>query len=275
VTLKEYYTPESVEEALGLKAEHGTELSIMGGGTIFMHLVNDGYIFPEQVMGLRRTGMNSIHENGKAVIGSTATMTQLVNMSDDYNMLRHAAWSVGGWAVRNMGTIGGNLFARAPYGDVGVALLALAAEVKVQNAGSERVVSLEAFYGGGRSLGEDELITEIHVPKQTGNTWYHKFGRREANAPSIVTVAAQLKLTSNNKVAEARIALGGADQTPVRSKAAENALTGNTLNDATIASAAEAAAEAANPVEDAVASAWYRRRMIHVQLKRALESIGG
>ena len=271
MTLKTYFTPESLAEALDLKAEYRAELMVMGGGTIVMHLINDGHLFPEIVMGLRRAGMDEVQVNGTAVIGATATMSQMTALAS-YPMLQQSAHAIAGWAVRNMGTVGGNLFARAPYGDLGVALLALDAQVKIQSAGQERTISLEAFYATGRQLAADELITEIHVPKATGVTQFHKFSRRQANAPTIIAVAAHIVL-QDGRVTNARIALGGADQTPVRSAAAEAALINTPFNEESIQAAAAAAAEASNPVTDAVASAWYRRQMIAVQLRRTLTSM--
>jgi CO/xanthine dehydrogenase FAD-binding subunit len=271
VTLKTYFTPESLEEALDLKAEYGAGLMVMGGGTIVMHLINDGHLFPEIAMGLRRAGMDKVQVNGTAVIGATATLSQMTALAA-YPMLQASAQAIAGWAVRNMGTIGGNLFARAPYGDFGVALLALNAQVKIQSSSKERTVPLEAFYTGGRQLAADELITEIHAPKPTGITQFHKFSRRQANAPTIVAAAAHVVL-EDGRVTRARVALGGAGQTPVRSQAAEAALINAPITEESIQEAASAGAEASNPITDAVASEWYRRQMIAVQLRRTLTSM--
>ncbi|NJN53920.1 MAG: hypothetical protein HC804_03685 [Anaerolineae bacterium] len=273
--IKTYFTPESQTEALSLKAAHGRDLWLMAGGTIFMHLLNDGIIFPEMVMGLRRAGMNGVQVNGNgngtAVIGAAATITQMSQL-DAYPMLQQAAQAVGGWAVRNMGTVGGNLFARAPYGDFGVALLAQNAFLKLATSSGERTVSLLDFYSNGRQLADDELLTEIHIPKQNGQTYFHKQSPRQANAPTIVAVALNL-MVHDGRVTSATIALGGAGQTPVRAQAAENVLVGAALNPESIAAATAVAAAASTPFTDAVASEWYRRKMVAVQLQRALTSL--
>jgi CO/xanthine dehydrogenase FAD-binding subunit len=273
VTINAYFTPESLEEALSLKASHGYDLHVIAGGTLMMPQINDGLFFPKMVMGLRRAGMDGVAVNGTAVIGATATMTRMEGLSG-YPILQQAAHSIGGWAVRNMATVGGNLFNQPPYGDFCVALLALDAQVKIQSAGSERVVSVNDFLSGGLALEAGELITEIHVPKPTGLTAFRKFGRRQANAATIITVAAHLDL-ADGQVSKARIALGGADRTSKRSPAAEELLINTPLSPSIIAAAAKAAAGASNPVTDAVASAWYRRQMIEVQLKRTLSELLG
>jgi CO/xanthine dehydrogenase FAD-binding subunit len=271
VTVQTYFTPDSLDEALVLKARHGYDLHVVAGGTLMMPEINEGRFFPQLVMGLRRAGMDHVLVNGAAAIGATATLSQMTGLAE-FPILAQAAGSIGGWAVRNMATVGGNLFNQAPQGDFCVALLALDARLKIQNQTGARLESLEMFLKDGRVLAADELITEIQVARPKGQAIYHKFGRRQSNAATIVTVAAVLEM-NDGLVQSARVALGGADMMTVRSAAAEAALTGNALNAGTIAEAAAAAAAASNPVTDAVASAWYRRRMVDVQLKRALSQL--
>jgi CO/xanthine dehydrogenase FAD-binding subunit len=238
-----------------------------------MPQINDGLFFPGMVMGLRRTGMDTIHVNGSGVIGATATMTQM-EAQTRYPILQEAAHSIGGWAVRNMATVGGNLFNQPPYGDFCVALLALDTKLKIQSVSAERMVDLNQFMSGGRRLEAGELITELHVPNHSGLTAFHKFGRRQANAATIVTIAAQIDV-ADGIIKNARIALGGADRVALRSPSAEDALNDAPASPHTIAVAAAAAAQASNPITDAVASDWYRRQMIEVQLKRTLSAMLG
>jgi len=273
VTINAYFTPESLEEALSLKATYGYDLHVIAGGTLMMPQINDGLFFPERVMGLRRAGMDTVHMNGASVIGAAATMTQM-EAQTRYPILQEAAHSIGGWAVRNMATVGGNLFNQPPQGDFCVALLALDTKVKIQSANSERMVDLNEFMTGGRQLEAGELITELYIPNHSGQTAFHKFGRRQANAATIVTVAAQIDV-AGGVIKKARIALGGADRVVMRSAAAEAVLNDAPVGPEKIAKAAASAAEASNPIADAVASDWYRRKMIEVQLKRMLSGMLG
>lgn len=268
MTIQTYFTPDSKAEALALKAGHGYELQVIAGGTMMVPQINEGRFFPQLVMGLRRAGMNQVLANGAVVIGATATMSQMAGLAD-FPMLAQAAQSIGGWAVRNMATVAGNLFNQAPQGDFCTALLALDARLKIENQTGARLMSLEQFLKDGRTLAADELITEIQVARPKGQAVFRKFGRRQANAATIVTVAAVLEL-HDGRVQSARVALGGADSVTVRSTAAEEVLAGSTLDAGVIAEAAAAAAAASDPVTDAVATAWYRRQMVEVQLKRAL-----
>jgi CO/xanthine dehydrogenase FAD-binding subunit len=273
VTVNAYFTPESLEEALSLKAQYGYDLHVIAGGTLMMPQINDGLFFPETVMGLRCAGMDTVTKNGSTIIGAAATMTQM-EAETGQPILQEAAHSIGGWAVRNMATAGGNLFNQPPYGDFCVALLALDTQVKIQSVTSERVVDLNEFMTVGRQLAADELITELHVPNPSGLTAFRKFGRRKANTATIVTVAAQINV-ADGVISKTRIALGGADRVPMRSPAAEAVLHNALASQETIEAAAAAAAEASNPVSDAVASEWYRRQMVMVQLKRTLSEMLG
>ena len=274
MTTQAYYLPKSVDEAVGLLAEHGPSLLVMAGGTIAMPLINDGISFPERVMGLRRAGLDSIsRSNGHHAIGATVTLSRMLTW-DEIPLLQKAAHNVGGWAIRNMATVGGNLFAPPPSGDFAVALLALDAQVVLTSAAGQRVVPLNDFYTGFMTtvVQPGELVSEIRVPVPAGKTAYLKFARRETNTPAIVTVAAHITL-DGQRVSDARLALNGVGPHPFRARRAESRLIGSVLDEAAIAHAGELAAEASDPMDDAVASAWYRRKMIPVMVRRALAQI--
>lgn len=274
MAVKEYFLPQSLDEAVGLLAEYGSSLLVMAGGTIAMPLINEGISFPERVMGLRRAGLSYVNRtNGTVSIGATTTLSQIVSQ-DAVPMLQEAARNAAGWSVRNMGTIGGNIFAPPPAGDVAVALLALDAQVKLAGPKGARVLSLADFYTGFMMslLEPDELLAEIQVPVPAGKTAYIKFGRKLANTPAVVTVAARAVM-DGNKVQEARIALNGVGPHPFRAKNAEAAITGAAFTPETIASATEAAMAEARPFTDAVASESYRRKMTGLFVSRALNQL--
>lgn len=275
MAIQDYFLPENLNEATVLMAEHGPSLLVLAGGTIAMPLVNDGISIPEVAMGLRRAGLNNLsRDNGTLTIGATATFRQILEL--DLPFLQEAAGHIGGWQIRNMGTVGGNLFAPPPAGDFATALLVLDAQLKLVSWSGERTVALEDFYTGFLTnvLEPGELVTEIQAELPTGKTVFVKMGRKAANTPSIVAVAAQL-LMDGKTVKEARIALNGASSHPIRAKAAEAVLTGGVLNNDSIDAAAEAAMADSDPISDPIASKWYRRKMVGVQLQRALAEIAG
>ncbi|HEX6285850.1 MAG TPA: FAD binding domain-containing protein [Acidimicrobiia bacterium] len=266
-----YHTPETATELVTLRAEHGSASLLMGGGTIVMTLLNEGVPLPRIVIGMKRAGLDTISEDdGSKLIGAATTLATLT--SDPHPMLSEAAASCGGWAIRNMATIGGNLFVPAPSGDLGVALLALDASLRIDSVDGHRLVPIDDFYRGGRSLDEREVLTGIEVPTTEKETRFIKFGRKHGPTPSVVTVAISLRL-ENGTVSESRIALGALGPHPVRARRAESLLDGNELDPALVEEVAAAAADDFEGLTDAVASAWYRKRMARLHVKRLLEEV--
>ena len=276
MTVVSYFLPASVPEALQLLETHDSELLVIAGGTVAMPLINDGVSLPTRVMGLRRAGLDRITRTDEGVrIGATATLTSVLEQ-DVVPLLRDAARRTASWSIRNMGTVGGNLFTPPPGGDVATALLALDAVVELTGPAGSRHVPLEAFYTGfmTTALAPDELVTAVTVPIANGRHSFIKFGRKAANTPAIVTVAVQA-MTDGDAVTSVRIAIGAAGPHPLRARRAEATQTGAALAPDVIAAAGEAALTDVEPFTDAVASAWYRQRMVPLLVRRALADIAG
>ncbi len=274
MTVQAYLLPRSMPEALGLLEQHGADLLVIAGGTVAMPLINDGISMPSTVMGLRLAGLDGIERaNGRVRIGATTTLTQLLDQ-DVVPVLREAARNTASWTIRNMGTVGGNLFTPPPGGDVAVALLALGASVTLASSLSARVVSLADFYTGfmTNELAPDELLADIWVPIPSQPMAYLKFGRKHANTPAVVTVAARLDW-EGDRIADARIALGAVGPHPIRAHAAERIVVGTGLGAEVIAAAGAEAAAECDPFTDGVATDWYRRRMVDLFVVRALEQL--
>jgi CO/xanthine dehydrogenase FAD-binding subunit len=276
VTVATYFQPRSLAEALGLLDAHGPELLVIAGGTMAMPLINDGISMPTLAMGLRWAGLDGIRRVGDELqIGATTTITQLLEQ-DELPMLSEAARRTAGWAVRNMGTVGGNLFTPPPGGDIATALLALDARVELASSRATRSLPLADFYTGflTNALAADELVTGFVVLIDPGRTSFVKFGRRKANTPAVVAVAVHATL-DGDCVTTCRIALGSAGPHPIRVRAVEAAVVGRALDEETIAAASAAAAETCQPITDALASDWYRRRMVGLFVGRALRELSG
>jgi CO/xanthine dehydrogenase FAD-binding subunit len=277
VTVREYLVPRSLPEAIGLLERHGPDLLVMAGGTLVMPLVNEGISLPERVMSLRGVGLDGIGTaDGVLRIGATTTLTRLL-AQDAVPLLREAARNTASWPVRNMGTVGGNLFTPPPGGDVAVALLALDARVRVAGPRGERILPLADLFTGfmTTALAQDELLVGIDVPIDALQTAFIKFGRKRANTPAVVTVAVALRRDATGRVAHARVALGAVGPHPIRSAGAEAAIVGSALEADATDRAAQAATDECEPFTDAIATAWYRRRMIGVFVSRALEQVAG
>jgi CO/xanthine dehydrogenase FAD-binding subunit len=218
------HVPTSVDEVLGLLGEG---VLVAGCTGIYPRLGPT-----ESIISLRKAGLGGVSVDGDRVtVGATTTLTELAR---EVPFLRDSIASIASPTIRNMATVGGNLFAPQPHGDLAVCLLALDAQIE--------------------KAGEDQLVTSVsfNVPERW---FYTKAMRRKQNSASIVTVASDGE----------RIALGGVAREPVRALAAEAKLAEGDID-----GAAEAALEAADPFDDAYASAWYRRRVLPVHVRRAL-----
>jgi CO/xanthine dehydrogenase FAD-binding subunit len=169
-----------------------------------------------------------------------------------------------------MGTVGGNLFAPSPYGDFTVALLALDATVSVQGGFGVRDVPIEEFLQSRERLsGALVLSVSCQRPASADAFRYRKIARIKPKGGSVITLAAHLPM-SGGRITGARIALGSMAPTQIRAKAAERALEGRPLDASTMAAAAAAVAEGTSPADNALASAWYRREIVGVHLRRLL-----
>lgn len=274
MTNRSYLLPETLEEVTKLLDEYGPEILVMAGGTLAMPLINEGVSTPEIVLGLKRAKLNYLRKsNGIFVVGATTSLTQMTEQSD-IPVLREAANAVGGWAIRNMGTIGGNLFAPPPGGDFAVALLALDAELKFVGKNGARVMPLDEFYTGflTNRMFPGEILSEVILPIPKGSSAFIKYGRRHTNTPSIVAVAINI-VFEGGMVEEARVALNAVGPHPFRAKRVEAYLQGKALKEEVALEAAELATTEIEPFTDPIASEWYRRKMVPVIVKRALERL--
>jgi aerobic carbon-monoxide dehydrogenase medium subunit len=240
--IKAYVLPDTADAA----AELARGALLMAGGTTVMPEVTAGRVEAERVVGLARAGLDTIERSGeRTVLGATASLARVAQL-DGAPAVAAAAGAVGGPALRNVATVGGNLLAGAPYGDVAVALLAMGADVDLGG----RTIPLERLWD---ELATGELIRSVAFDDAPGV--FVRCARRAANSPAVVSVA----------VSGGRVALGGVSAHPVRSPAAEAH-----FNDPQ--AAGEAAAAEVDPPTDGIASAWYRRRMTSVFVRRALEA---
>jgi CO/xanthine dehydrogenase FAD-binding subunit len=274
VSIEEYFLPQSIDETISILDSPGQDLLVLAGGTLAMPLINEGISTPQKVVGLKNAGLNYFDlVNEEFVIGATTTLSQMESQ-DEIPIFKEAARAVGGWAIRNMGTVGGNLFAPPPGGDFAVALLALDSEVVISSIEGERTLPLSEFFTGFMTnvLQPGEIVKEFRGPLPVGKTGYLKFGRRGANTPSIATVAIHL-IVSDSIVAGAKIAFGGVGPYPFRAHKAEDYLIGKSLTDESIQAAGELAVSKSEPFTDPVASEWYRKKMIPIVLRRCLAGI--
>lgn len=239
----------------------------MGGGTIVMRDVNAG-VAPDRIVRAKDPALTAIRVSGDVVsLGAGVTLAQVL-ASRDLDFLHPVARVIGGPQVRNMGTVGGNLFAPHPYGDFAVALIALGARANVVGQGPRAVEDLMR----DRSRAPLVASVEFARPRQ-GTFGFHKVSRVKPKGASVMSIAV-LAPRDGGRMRGVRVAFGAMGPAPMRGSGAERALEGQSLDAATIARAVAQAAEGLDPPTDSLASAWYRREVAGVHLRRLLERLG-
>lgn len=266
VTIKTFAS--AAEAATALSGDRSARY--LAGGTLVMRALNEGDISFSTIVRANDHALGRIDGAGPRVtIGAGVTFAKILS-ERDLAFLHAPARAIGGPAVRNMGTVGGNLFATNPYGDFTVALLALDATVALQGGFGARDVPIEEFLQS-RERHAGSLVLSVSCQKPAGAEAfrYRKITRIRPKGGSVVTIALHLPLSSG-RVLGGRIALGSMAPIPIRARAAERALEGRPLDTSTIAAAASAATEGTSPADDALGSAWYRREIAGVHLRRLL-----
>jgi CO/xanthine dehydrogenase FAD-binding subunit len=280
VTSAEFFRPTSTEEACSLLERYGADASILAGGTDLMVAVNQAQRSLEVVVHLGSLGLDSIHATETdLVLGATATHTEIARsplVRDKVPLLAEAALSIGSPAIRNMGTIGGNVANASPAADGSVALLALRARVKLVSTRGERIVELEDFFTnpGESVLQPDELLQEVMVPIQdAANQWrWRKLGQRKGSVCAVISLAVALRMEADT-CRHARIAMGTVATTPLLASRAGEILSGQRLDERIAERAIAAASESIPERDGARATAWYRRRICEVTLRRFLSPL--
>jgi aerobic carbon-monoxide dehydrogenase medium subunit len=277
----DYMAPTSVEDALSALAEHGDEAKLMAGGQSLLPVLRMRLNAPEMVIDLGRIeSLRGIREDGDAlVIGALTTHSGMVTndlVKQHTLLLSKAAAEVADNQIRHRGTFGGALAHADPAGDMGAAVLALDGEFVIQGSGGTRTVGAGDFFVDlfETAIGEDEILTEIRVPKHTGwGAHYEKFVRVAHQWP-IVAIAATVR-SEGGTISEARVGLTNMGSTALRATATEAALAGVPATEDGVRAAADQAADGTNPPSDLNGDADYRKHLVTVLTRRAVLKAAG
>jgi aerobic carbon-monoxide dehydrogenase medium subunit len=277
----DYLAPTSVEEALAALAEHGDDAKIIAGGQSLLPVLRMRLNAPEVVIDLGGIAeLRGIREDGDAlVIGAMTTHHDVLNdplVKEHALLLVRAEHQLADAQIRHRGTFGGALAHADPAGDLGAPVLALGAEFVITGPGGSRTVAADEFFIDlfETAIGDDELLTEIRVPKHTGwGAHYEKFVRVAHQWP-IVAVAATVKVDGGT-ITEARVGLTNMGSTPIRARAVEAALVGQPATEDAVGRAAALATEGTNPPSDLNGAADYRSHLAQVLTRRAVLAAAG
>ena len=275
-----YVAPTSLPEALSILASAPGEARVMAGGQSLLPLMKARLASPSTVVDLGRIpGLDRIElRDGALVVGamvrqSAALRSALVRTHAP--LLAGALRSVGSPAIRNRGTVGGSAAHADPAAEIPAVLVALDATLTAAGPGGDREIPARLFYRYAyeTALRDGEILTGVSFPippedGATGVSFYevavprHNFAL--AGAAARVTV-------EDGLVREARIALCALGPTPLRAREAEAIVEGCSPSPRLLARVARAAAAVAEPMDDVLASAAYRRSLAPVVVRRALE----
>ena len=274
----EHYAPDSVEELLELlKSKPNAKL--IAGGTDLLLQMKEGTAQPEIVVSLKNVeelGGFSVSKNGYR-LGTGMTLRRITRsneLTQNFPGLIYAAGVVASEQIRSLATLGGNICNASPSADMVPPLIALDAVVQLVSSQSQRELPLSEFFKGpGESvLKGGEILHSIFLPQPSGSMIYSKHAPRKYMDLAVVGVAVRLA-KKHGKINEARVALGAVGPVPFRAEKTEALLAGQTLTTELMREAGEMAAGECVPIDDIRGSAWYRKRMVKVHVRRNLEAL--
>lgn len=276
----DYFAPTTLEEALSLLAEQGEDARVMAGGTDVMVKMSHGLLKPKAIIALRAIeSLDAIRfdPNGGLSIGATARLADVASHADilrHYPAIAHSVQVMANVEVRNMGTVAGNLCNAAPSADTAPPLITMGAEVILKSVEGERRLSLDQFFKGPglTAMEPGEIMTsiEVPIPPQSSGASYKRISGRCGVDIAAVGVGA-MAIFDGRACAQARIVLGAVAPVPMRAVKTEALMQGKEWTQELIEKGGEEAAQEAKPISDVRASADWRKRMVAVLTRRALE----
>ena len=272
----EYHRAGSVAEAVSMLGEHNGAKVLAGGHSLIpvmkLRLADPGVVIDiGRIEDLK--GINA--SNGSVRIGALTTHTEIAASDAVPQALSEAAGMVGDQQVRNRGTIGGNVAHADPASDLPTVLMAMGATFHMTGPDGDRSVEAGEFFTGlfETALAENEILTAVEVRAQPASGAGSSYAKLFNPASRYAMVgAAAVVMVEDGKCSAAGVAVGGLTPSATKAAAVEAALTGNALDDESIAAAAEAVQGDLGDdiLGDMHASADYRKAMAGVFVKRAL-----
>jgi len=274
----EYLEPRTVNEACQFLKQH-QEAKVLAGGASLVVLQKNGFIRPSHLVNLKTIpGLDKIEQDEEGLrIGALNRHHDILSspvIHKSCPLLSEAASKIATPPIRNMGTIGGNLCHADPAADYPPSLLALGAKVKLVSEEGERTVPIKTFFVDYYEtvISAKEILTEIRIPLLPPK-WAGVYVTLDqvTNAVAIVGVAAVLGLADDGTCTYAGVGLGGVASTPLSVEKAKELLVGKKIEETDVDRVAKEARAIAKPTDSVYASAEYRKEMVYVLTRRALQ----
>src|SRR5579862_240079 len=272
----ELVAPRSLAEAVRCLDRANTASRPIGGGTALMLMMKSGFFRPERLVSLRavesRFRTITTGDDGALHIGAMTTLSEIEHsplVARHAPVLTRALRTLPHVRIRNVATLGGHLAHAHPNLDLPPVLMALQARLAILGPSGERIMPVEALFRGylETTLSPDELIGAVIVPDQRGGrAIYIKCTARSADAWPALGVAVAIGPLG------ARIVVGAATEKPMRLAAAEEVVN-RSRDETAFRQAADAAANEAPLISDQHGSAAYKRELLRVSVRRALQQV--
>jgi carbon-monoxide dehydrogenase medium subunit len=275
----QYHAPQTIDEALALLAEYAPDDGrVLAGGQSLVPTMAFRLARPHHLVDIN--GIEALRklavEDGRLVICAAVrhqTFSAPVVEGPLGALLAAVMRHIAHYPIRTRGTFCGSVAHADPASEWCLVAATLGAEMVARSARGTRIIAAADFFQGimTTALEPDELLTEVQLPLLAGDTrfGFYEFNRRAGDfAMGMALVTFRL---DNGAIVEPRVGVGAAEPHPRRIAAAEALLTGRAPEDAAFRAAAAAAAATIDPLTDAQTDAVYRRELVAVVTRRALE----
>jgi aerobic carbon-monoxide dehydrogenase medium subunit len=278
-----YEAPDTLEEAIALKAQYGDEGKILAGGMSLIPLMKLRFASPEAIIDINRIqGLDNLSEgsDGSLQVGALVRHRTIVRsdvVRSNFPCASVCAPLVADPIVRNRGTFVGSVCHADPQGDFGAVMMAMGGEIVAQGPNGRRTIPIDQFIVGPfqNSLNDDEIAVEARIPRPGGRAagTYLKLERKVGD---FATAGVAISLGfDGSTVSKAGIALTGVGSQNINANSAAQGLVGSSLSQSNIQEAARQAASMAEPKSDHRGSADYKREIIRVFTVRGLSQAAG
>jgi len=275
----DYAAPREVEEVLALLAQYGDDAKILAGGQSLGPMLNLRVVRPAVLVDINAVAaLARLDAGGAWTLGALVRQCELEDhprLGAAQPLLAAAIPHIAHRPIRNRGTVGGSLAHADPAAEWGALALALDARLEIARAGhAPRTLRAQDFFRGmlETDVAADELLASVRLPAWPPGTGFgfREFARRRGDF-ALAGVACRVSLDARGCCRDTRIALFGVGDRPLRGADAETALDAQLPGPVAFDAAARAAAAQIEPLDDLHASAAYRRRLVGILVREALD----
>lgn len=273
----DYFAPTTLEEALGLLKQYGSDARVIAGGQSLVPMLALRLARPEVIVDLNRIpALAGIAEDGQSLrIGAMTRQARALAsplVHEKLPLLRHGLENVGHPPTRARGTLGGSIAHADPAAETPMVMLAYRATMVIAGGDGERVVPADEFTLGtfDTCIAEGEILKEIVVEARPDEgTGFFELSRRRGDF-AMASAAARMRLDASGACVEAHLMIGAVAPVPLRCDAVADALVGAIPSEARVREAVRLIDLDAFEFDNPEISLAYRQHIAPVLARRAL-----